>query len=92
MGAASAAEPEQEERCPSSQPAAPSATKVVVLAIGTTGAVEYFRPLQPALGAVSVLLLGIALRARWKTRPLPPIAQRQTLLSIGRDARAVEQS
>jgi hypothetical protein len=45
----------------------PVCNKVVVLAIGTTGAVEYFRPIQPALGALSVLLLGIALRARWQT-------------------------
>ena len=46
----------------------PVCNKLVVLAIGTTGAVEFFRPLQPLLGAVSILLLGIALRARWQTR------------------------
>jgi hypothetical protein len=45
----------------------PVCNKLVVLAIGTTGAVEYFRPVQPALGAISVLLLAIALRARWQT-------------------------
>ena len=47
----------------------PVCNKLVVLAIGTTGAVDYFRPLQPVLGAVSIVLLAIALRARWQTRP-----------------------
>jgi hypothetical protein len=52
----------------------PVCNKLVVLAIGTTGAVEFFRPIQPALGAISVLLLGIAFRARWQTRAPSPIA------------------
>jgi hypothetical protein len=47
----------------------PVCNKLVVLALGTTGAVEYFRPVQPALGALSVVLVGLALRARWATRP-----------------------
>ena len=47
----------------------PVCNKLVVLAIGTTGAVDYFRPLQPMLGAASIVLLAIALRARWQTRP-----------------------
>jgi hypothetical protein len=46
----------------------PVCNKLVVLAVGTTGAVNYFRPIQPALGALSVLLLGDALRVRWQTR------------------------
>jgi hypothetical protein len=49
----------------------PLCNKLVVFAIGTTGAIEYFRPLQPLLGALSILLLAIALRARWQTRPRP---------------------
>jgi hypothetical protein len=47
----------------------PVCNKLVVLAIGTTGAVDYFRPLQPWLGALSIVLLAVALRARWRTRP-----------------------
>lgn len=50
----------------------PVCNKLVVLAVGTTGAVEYFRPLQPLLGTVSVLFLGIALRARWQSRAETP--------------------
>jgi hypothetical protein len=46
----------------------PVCNKLVVLAIGTTGAVEYFRPLQPWLGAMSIVLLGVALRSRWQAR------------------------
>ena len=51
----------------------PACNKLVVLAIGTSGAVEWFRPIQPALGALSVVLLGVALRARWLTRPRPSV-------------------
>lgn len=47
----------------------PLCNKLVILAVGTTGPVEYFRPLQPALGALSVVLLGTALRVRWRSRP-----------------------
>jgi hypothetical protein len=46
----------------------PVCNKLVVLAVGTSGALEWFRPAQPALGALSVVLLALALRARW--RPL----------------------
>jgi hypothetical protein len=47
----------------------PVCNKLVVLALGTTGAVEYFRPVQPALGALSVVLVGLALRSRWPAQP-----------------------
>lgn len=46
----------------------PVCNKLVVLAVGASGALEYFRPLQPLLGAVSVILLGAALWARLRTR------------------------
>jgi hypothetical protein len=48
----------------------------VVVAIGTSGAVEWFRPIQPALGAISVVLLALALRARWPSRAGRSIAWR----------------
>jgi hypothetical protein len=47
----------------------PVCNKLVVLAVGTTGAVEYFRPMQPVLGALSIGLLAVALRARWTRLP-----------------------
>lgn len=46
----------------------PVCNKLVVLAVGASGALAYYRPLQPLLGAVSVILLGVALRARFRTR------------------------
>jgi hypothetical protein len=42
----------------------PVCNKLVVLAVGASGALAYYRPLQPLLGAVSVVLLGLALRVR----------------------------
>ena len=48
--------------------ACPVCNRIVVAAIGVSGATDYFRPLQPVLGAGSALLLGLALRARWRSR------------------------
>jgi len=46
----------------------PICNKVVVLLLGIGGALAYFQPIQPALGAVSVALLGYGLWLR--IRPL----------------------
>jgi hypothetical protein len=46
----------------------PACNKLVVLAVGTTGALDYFRPLQPLLGLASLVLLGVALGARLRVR------------------------
>ena len=43
----------------------PVCNKLVVLALGTSGAITYFEPAQPWLGGLSVLLLGYALCARF---------------------------
>lgn len=42
----------------------PVCNKLVVLALGSGGALSYFAPVQPLLGFLSVALLGYALRAR----------------------------
>jgi len=42
----------------------PVCNKLVVLALGTSGAFTYFAPVQPLLGFLSVGLLAYALRAR----------------------------
>ncbi len=42
----------------------PVCNKLVLLALGTTGALQYFEPVQPYLAAASILLLGWALFAR----------------------------
>jgi hypothetical protein len=46
----------------------PVCNKLVVLAIGVTGATDYFHPLQPLLGAISLVLLGVALWLRFRAR------------------------
>lgn len=42
----------------------PVCNKVVVLALGASGALTYFAPLQPLIGLASVALLAYALRLR----------------------------
>lgn len=52
----------------------PVCNKVVVAAIGTSGALNYFAPVQPLLGAAGVTLLAVGLVARLLTAascPLP---------------------
>ncbi len=45
----------------------PVCNKLVVLALGTVGARRWFEPLQPLLAAASLVLLVVALRARWRS-------------------------
>jgi hypothetical protein len=60
----------------------PVCNKLVVLAVGTTGALDYFRPLQPLLGLASLVLLGVALRVRLQVRaPRPATAGGATQVS-----------
>ena len=42
----------------------PVCNKLVLLALGTTGAMQFFEPVQPYLAAASIVLLGWALYAR----------------------------
>lgn len=42
----------------------PTCNKLVVLALGTTGALDWFAPVQPVLAVGSLVLLAAALRAR----------------------------
>ena len=52
----------------------PVCNKVVVLALGTVGARQWFEPVQPYLAVVSIVLLLIALRSRLQNAracPLP---------------------
>jgi hypothetical protein len=51
----------------------PVCNKVVLLALGTTGAVNVFAPVQPYLAAAGVLALGVALRSRLRNALACPI-------------------
>ena len=57
----------------------PVCNKLVIVALGTTGARQWFEPLQPLLAVASIALLAWALRARLRSatscsrlRPLTP--------------------
>jgi hypothetical protein len=45
----------------------PVCNKLVVVALGTTGALELFAPVQPLLAMASIAVLAVALRARLRT-------------------------
>ena len=45
----------------------PVCNKLVIVALGTTGARQWFEPVQPVLAIASVVLLGWALRARLRS-------------------------
>lgn len=42
----------------------PTCNQLVVAALGVSGALTYFAPIQPALGALSLAVAGLALRRR----------------------------
>jgi hypothetical protein len=46
----------------------PVCNKLVVLALGRSGAITYFEPVEPWLGGLSVILLGYALMGSVRTR------------------------
>jgi hypothetical protein len=53
----------------------PLCNKLVVLALGTSGALTFFEPVQPLLGLVSVGLLGYALWLRLRPPAAPSAAR-----------------
>lgn len=48
----------------------PICNKLVVMAIGTSGALSYFEPLQPVLGVAAVVIPALALRRRLRSLTL----------------------
>lgn len=51
----------------------PTCNKLVVIALGTQGAVTWFEPIQPVLAIGSLALLGYALRARLRSLTSCPV-------------------
>jgi hypothetical protein len=51
----------------------PTCNKIALLALGASGAIRWFAPLQPALAVVGVVLLGYALRRRLEGERACPI-------------------
>ena len=61
--------------------ACPVCNKLVVAALGASGALTYFAPIQPLLGALGVLLLAFTLRRRLQAlAEAGPIRAPQTLV------------
>lgn len=54
----------------------PICNKLVVLALGTTGALEWFAPAQPLLAVASIALLAVALRSRLRAATTCPTTLR----------------
>jgi hypothetical protein len=52
----------------------PVCNKLVVIALGTTGALEWFAPAQPILAIASIVLLAWALRVRLRTATSCPVS------------------
>jgi hypothetical protein len=44
----------------------PVCNKIVVLLLGTSGALRFFEPVQPILGILSLAFLGLAVWVRWR--------------------------
>lgn len=51
----------------------PVCNKLVVIALGTTGALELFAPVQPVLAVASIVVLAVALRARLRSQSVCPV-------------------
>lgn len=50
----------------------PVCNKLVVLALGMSGTLTYFAPIQPLLGLASIALLAYTLHLRWRRSPRDP--------------------
>lgn len=57
----------------------PVCNKLVVVALGTSGAMTWFAPLQPLLAVGALVLLAIALRARLRSAAACPTTVRAAL-------------
>ncbi|MEU3015919.1 MULTISPECIES: hypothetical protein [unclassified Nocardiopsis] len=65
----------------------PVCNKLVLLALGTSGAMAWFAPIQPLLAAAGLALLAVALRARLRANascPLPGTATSSRPDSVSR--------
>ncbi len=60
----------------------PVCNKLVLLALGTTGAVNYFEPVQPYLAALGIVALAYAFHRRVMTSEACPIPAREPADSV----------
>ncbi|MEX0847318.1 MAG: hypothetical protein WD023_06020 [Ilumatobacteraceae bacterium] len=62
----------------------PVCNKIVIVALGTTGARRWFEPVQPLLAAASIVLLAWALRSRLRAENACPVPGNATMADTGR--------
>lgn len=60
----------------------PACNKLVVLLLGTSGALSLWAPLQPILAIVSIVLLGWALKARLAAEGAVALSDRSTCSTL----------
>lgn len=60
----------------------PVCNKLVLLALGTTGAVNYFEPVQPYLAALGIVALAYAFHKRIATAGECPLPERESAESL----------
>jgi hypothetical protein len=53
----------------------PVCNKLVVVALGTTGAMQWFAPIQPVLAVASVVVLAVAARTRLRNQQSCPVGR-----------------
>jgi hypothetical protein len=56
----------------------PVCNKLVVLAVGASGALSYFAPMQPWLAAVSISSLMVSIGWRWRSLVKASVAHHET--------------
>lgn len=66
----------------------PVCNKLVVVALGTTGARQWFEPVQPVLAGASIVLLALALRARLRSSVSCDLPGPQAAPSSAEDAQS----
>ena len=59
----------------------PTCNKIIVLLLGTSGALTVFEPLQPLLAVASFALLLLAIWIRWRPVVQPSVVSRQPSVS-----------
>ena len=50
--------------------------KLVVVALGTVGARQWFEPFQPVLAVISIVVMAVALRSRLRNADACPMPRR----------------
>ena len=70
--------------------ACPVCNKLVVIALGTSGALDWFAPTQPVLAMLSMVLLALALRQRLNSADSCDVSTSRTMPANEHEAATIE--